>query len=253
MSGHSHWAKVKRAKAATDARRGKLWSKLARRIIVSAKIGGGKPEENLQLRYAIDDARAANMPKDTIANAIKRGTGELGSQQFERIIYEGYAPGGVAIMVDCLTDNRNRTASGVRKIFERAGGQLGTINCVAYMFSQKGTFTVPVSAVEEDILIEVCLDAGAEDVRKEGDVFEVTCEPASFGDLKQALAEKEIETIAAEIAMVPDTTVAVGEDRARQVLKLMETFEEYDDVQNVYSNFDIPEQVGAKLEAEAAD
>ncbi|KPK84889.1 MAG: transcriptional regulator [Phycisphaerae bacterium SM23_33] len=251
MSGHSHWAKVKRAKAVTDARRGKLWSKLARRIIVAAKTGGGNPDENLQLRYAIEDARAANVPKDTIANAINRGTGELGEQEFERVIYEGYAPGGVAIMVDCLTDNRNRTASEVRKIFERAGGQLGGSNCVAYMFAPKGTFTVPTSAVEEDRLIEICLEAGAEDVRKEADVFEVTCDPGSFGDLKKALADNQIETIAAEIAMVPDTTVAVDEDRARQALGLMEAFEDHDDVQNVYSNFDIPDHVGAKLEAES--
>jgi len=249
MSGHSHWAKIKRAKASVDARRGKLWSKLARRIIVAAKTGGGNPDENLQLRYAIDDAKAENVPNQTIANAIKRGTGELGAASYERILYEGYGPGGVAIMIDCLTDNRNRTAPEIRKIFERAGGQLGATNCVGHMFSQKGTFTIPVAAVEEDALLELCLDAGAEDVKKESDVFEVTCAVSEFRPIKQALGDNQIETIAAEIAMIPDSIVAVGADKAQQVLNLMEAFEEHDDVQNVYANFDIAEDVVAKLQA----
>ena len=248
MAGHSHWAKIKRAKATTDARRGRLWSKLARRIIVAAKSGGGKPDENLQLRYAMEDARAANVPKDTIANAIKKGTGELGAESYEQIVYEGYGPGGVAIMVDCLSDNRNRTVPEIRKIFERSGGQLGAANCVAWMFGRKGTFTVATSAVEEDALIELCLEAGAEDIKTEGDVFEVTCEVGSFSAIKDALAAREIETIAAEIAMIPNTTVAVEEDKAGQVLRLMEALEDHDDVQNVYANFDIPEDVAAKLE-----
>jgi len=253
MAGHSHWAKVKRAKAVTDARRGRLWSKLARRIIVAAKTGGGKPEENLQLRYAIDDARAANMPKDTIENAIKRGTGELGANDYERVIYEGYGPGGVAILIDSLTDNRNRTAPELRKIFERAGGQLGATNCVAWMFTQKGTFTIPVSAIEEDALLEICLEAGAEDVKTEGDVYEVTCEVSVFAALKEALAARGVETIAAEVAMVPTTTVRIDEDKARQVLNLMEILEEHDDVQNVYANLDIPEEVLARFEEKSGD
>ena len=251
MSGHSHWAKIRRAKASNDARRGRLWSKLARRIIVAAKTGGGNPDENLQLRYAIDDAKAANLPKDTINKAIKKGTGELGGQNFEQAVYEGYAPAGVAIMVDCLTDNRNRTAPQMRKIFERAGGQLGTTNCVAWMFSQKGTFTIPASAIEEDELIELCLEAGADDVTREGDVFEVTCDVRSFSAIKQALADKSVETIAGEIAMVPNTTVSAGEDKAQQVLKLMEALEDHDDVQNVYANLDISEEVAAKLEGQS--
>ena len=249
MSGHSHWAKIKRSKATVDARRGREWSKLARRIIVAARVGGGKPEENLSLRYAIDDARAANMPKDTIANAIKRGTGEIGAENYEQVIYEGYGPGGVAIMVDCLTDNRNRTVPELRKIFERAGGQLGSSNCVAYMFEQKGTFTISADLTDEDTLLELALDAGAEDVRKETDVFEITCAPADFSAVKEALAAAGIETIAAEIAMVPTTSVTIAEDRARQVLTLMETLQDSEDVQNVYSNFDIPDDVAAKLEA----
>ncbi len=248
MSGHSHWAKIKRAKATTDARRGRLWSKLARRIIVAAKSGGGKPDENLQLRYAIDDAKAANLPKDTIENAIKKGTGELGAENYERIIYEGYGPGGVAMMIECLTNNRNRTVPELRKIFERAGGQLGETNCVAWMFTQKGTFTIDASTVEEDALIEICLDAGADDVKKEGDVFEITCEVADFSAVREALAKKGIETIAAEIAMIPGTTVEVGSDKAQQILNLMEAMEDHDDVQNVFANFNIPDDVAAKLE-----
>ena len=249
MSGHSHWAKIKRSKASTDARRGREWSKLARRIIVAARTGGGNPDENLSLRYAMDDARAANMPKDTIANAIKRGTGELGAANYEQVIYEGYAPGGVAIMVDCLTDNRNRTAPDMRKIFERAGGQLGSTNCVAYMFEQKGTFTISAELADEDTLLEIALDAGAEDVKREADVFEITCGTGEFRAVKEALAAAEIETIAAEIAMISRTTVAVSEDKARQVLALMEAFEDNDDVQNVYANFDIPDDIAARLSA----
>lgn len=252
MSGHSHWAKIKRAKATTDARRGRLWSKLARRIIVAAKTGGPNPDENLQLRYAIDDAKAENVPKDTIANAIKRGSGQLGTENYERIIYEGYGPGGVAVMVECLTDNRNRTVSELRKIFERAGGQLGSANCVAWMFAQKGTFTVPASAVEEDALIEICLNAGAEDVKKEDDVFEVTCQVGDFSAVKEALAQAGIETIAAEIAMIPNTIVEVGAEKAKQILNLMETMEDHDDVQNVFANFDISQEVATSLESESS-
>ena len=222
---------------------------MARRIIVAARTGGGKPEENLSLRYAIDDARSANMPKDTIANAIKRGTGELGAENYEQAIYEGYGPGGVAVMVDCLTDNRNRTAPELRKIFERVGGQLGSTNCVAYMFEQKGTFTIASEITDEDTLMEVALDAGAEDVTQEGDVFEVTCVTADYAAVKDALASAGIETIAAEIAMIPTTTVTIGADKAKRILGLMEALEDNEDVQNVYANFDIPDDVAAALGA----
>jgi YebC/PmpR family DNA-binding regulatory protein len=249
MAGHSHWAKIKRAKATTDARRGRQWSKLARRIIVAARAGGGNPDENLQLRYAIDDAKAENVPKDTIANAIKKGTGELGGEDYEEVTYEGYGPGGVAIMVSCLTDNRNRTAPEMRKLFERAGGQLGASNCVAWMFAQKGVFVIPADKVDEDKLFELCLEAGADDVKREGDAFEVTCEVGSFSAVKRALEEAGVETLSAEIAMVPNNTVAVGEDKAAQVLKLMESLEEHEDVQNVYANFDIPDDVAAGMQS----
>jgi len=248
MAGHSHWAKIKRAKASTDAKKGQIWSKLARKIIVAARTGGGNPADNLQLRYAIEEARAANMPKDTIENAIKKGIGEVGSTNYEHIIYEGYGPGGVAIMVECLTDNRNRTAPELRKIFERAGGQLGSTNCVAWMFTQKGIFTVPADAISEDELIEICLDAGADDVRKEGDVYEITSQVSDFTKVKDALTEKGIELIQAEIAMVPNNTVSLAPDKARQVISLVEALEDHDDVQKVFSNLDIPDELAAELE-----
>lgn len=250
MSGHSHWAKIKRSKAGNDAKRGRIWSKLARRIIVTARAGGGRPEDNLQLRYAIDDAKSVNMPKDTIERAIKKGTGDLGDVQYEQVVYEGYGPGGVAFMVDCLTDNRNRTAAEIRMIFERAGGQLGASNCVAWMFEHKGTFVVSADVADEDALMEIALEAGADDVTAEGDCFEIICDVASFAAVKAALAEKEIETISAELGMVPDNLVKVDAKKARQILKAIETFEDNEDVQNVYANFDIPEEIVAEIESQ---
>jgi YebC/PmpR family DNA-binding regulatory protein len=247
MAGHSHWAKIKRAKAATDARRGSQWSKLARRIIVAAKSGGGKAEENFSLRCAIEEARAANMPNDTIDKAIKKGTGELGAENYEPVIYEGFGPGGVAFMVECLTNNRNRTAPEMRKIFERAGGQLGSLNSVAWMFHQKGRFVISAEAANEDTLTEIALDAGADDVSAEGDIFQLTCQPGLFSKLKGALAARGIPVISAQIAMVPASTVPVAADKAPQVLALMEALEEHDDVQNVYANFDIPEDVLTRM------
>ena len=249
MSGHSHWATIKRAKASTDAKRGRIWSKLARRIIVAARAGGGKPEENLTLRYAIDDAKAANMPHGTISRAIKKGTGDLEGVSYEQVVYEGYGPGGVAFLVDCLTDNRNRSASDMRVIFERAGGQLGSSNCVAWMFEQKGTFVVSAEVADEDTLMEIALDAGADDVSQEGELFEITCEVGAFAAVRDALAEKSIETVSSELAMVPTTTVTVEVDKAKQVLAMMESLEDNDDVQNVFANFDIPDEVMVELES----
>ena len=248
MSGHSHWAKIRRSKASNDAKRGRIWSKLARKIIVAAKTGGGNPDENLQLRYAIDDAKAANMPNDTIEKAIKKGTGELGSESYEQVVYEGYGPGGVAFIVDCLTNNRNRTAPEMRKLFEKSGGQLGASNCVAWMFQQTGTFVISSEVADEDTLMEIALDSGADDVRQESDLFEITCQPSAFSTVKEALAEKKIETVSAQIALISNNTVAVNADKARQVLKLMESLEDHDDVQNVYANFEIPDQIMAEAE-----
>jgi YebC/PmpR family DNA-binding regulatory protein len=234
---------VKRYKAVTDSRRGALWSKLARRIIVAAKHGGGNPDDNLTLRYAIDEARAENMPNDTIDKAIKKGTGELGAVNYETIMYEGYGPGGVAFMVDCLTDNRSRTAPEMRKIFERAGGQLGVAGCVGWMFEHKGTFVIAADQTDEDALMEIALEAGADDVKSEGDLFEVTCSVAAFGGVKAALAVRKIATLSASMGMVPKNTVPVAADKAQQVINLVETLEEHEDVQNVYANFDIPEEI----------
>jgi YebC/PmpR family DNA-binding regulatory protein len=243
MAGHSHWAKVKRTKSVVDARRGREWSKLARRIIVAAKTGGGKPEENLSLRYAIDEARAANMPNDTIDKAIKKGTGELGAEDYEPVVYEGYGAGGVAFLVECLTNNRNRTAPEMRQLFERHGGQLGSANCVAWMFRPAGTLVVAAQAADEDTLMELALATGADDVEDQGDAFQITCSPAAFGKVKAALAERNIPTLSARLAMAPTSTVPVTGEAARQVLALMEALEAHDDVQNVYANFDVPQEL----------
>ncbi len=250
MSGHSHGSKIKRAKGSNDARRGREWSKLSRRVIVAARAGGGNPDENLSLRYAMDECRAANMPNDTIDRAIKKGTGELGGEAYVQVMYEGYGPGGVAFMVECLTNNRSRTAPELRTIFDRHGGQLGNTNSVAWMFSQKGTFIVSADATTEGALMEVALDAGAEDVIAQGDVFEVLCGAADFAKVKAALEGKKIPTLSAKIGMVPANTVPVGEDKAGGVIALMEALEENEDVQNVYANFDIPDEILAQASKE---
>ncbi len=250
MSGHSHWAGIKYKKAANDAKRGKVWSKIARMIIVAAKAGGGDPGANLSLRYAIDKAKGANMPKDTISKAIKKGTGELGAISYEEVLYEGYAPGGVAIMIDGLTDNRNRTGPEIKKIFERRGCSLGTSGCVNWMFSKKGLITVSTEAIDENELMEIALSAGAEDMKTTGDVYELTCEPGAYEELKKVLEEKEIPTEVAEISMVPQNTVPVdGMETARKILALMEEFEDHDDIQNVYANFDIPDELLKQIES----
>ncbi|MFP4354667.1 MAG: YebC/PmpR family DNA-binding transcriptional regulator [Phycisphaerae bacterium] len=249
MAGHSHWAKIKRAKASTDAKRGREWSKLARRIIVAAKEGGPNPDENLKLRYAIDDAKAANMPNDTIDRAIKKGSGELGSESYVEITYEGYGPGGVAFLVDCLTDNRNRTAPEMRKLFERAGGQLGETNCVAWMFEAKGIFVIPAETADEDTLMELALESGADDVTRDEDGdFEIRCQPSSFTAVKQALAEKGIETESAQVQKLPGNTIACDAETAAKVLKLEEGLEDHDDVQKVWANFEISDDVMAQMQ-----
>jgi YebC/PmpR family DNA-binding regulatory protein len=248
MAGHSHWAGIKYKKAANDARRGRLWSKLARAIIVAARTGGGDPAANLALRYAIDKAKAANMPKDTIEKAVKKGTGELGAVEFEQVLYEGYAPGGVAVMVDALTDNRNRTAPEIKRLFEKCGGSLGNSGCVNWMFSKLGLITVALSAVDEEQLMEIALAAGAQDMKAAGEVYEITCEPADFDTLRQALGEREIKTEVSEISMVPQNTMEVTDQQmARKIISLMDALEEHDDVQNVYANFEVPEGLMAEL------
>lgn len=249
MSGHSHWAGIKHKKAANDAKRGKMWSKIARMIIVAAKAGGGDPAQNLTLRYAIDKGKQANMPKDTIEKAIKKGTGDLGDVSYEDVLYEGYAPGGIAIMIDGLTDNRNRTGPEIKKIFERRGGSLGASGCVNWMFDKKGVFAVKTDAIGEDDLMEIVLNAGADDMENIGEVYEITCQSAAFEGLKEALKENNVATETAEISMIPQNTVPVDSaETARKLLALIEEFEDHDDVQEVYANFDIPDDILKQIE-----
>ena len=247
MSGHSKWSTIKHKKGALDAKRGKLFSKLSKLIITAARNGGGDPDMNLPLRYAIDKAKAANMTKDTIERAVKKGTGDLEGAQIEELLYEGYAPGGVALMVEALTDNRNRTAPEIKKILENRGGSLGATNCVGWMFSSKGVFRVDASKITEDKLMEIALDAGAEDLQRDGDGFEVTCEPTAFHEVQQALQDAGIEPELAEIQRVPSTTVKLDRDQAAKVLALIENLEDHEDVQNVYSNFDVDEKILEEL------
>ena len=248
MSGHSHWSSIKHKKAAIDIKRGKIWSKLARAVIVAAKAGGGDPSANLALRYAIDKAKAANMPKDTIEKAIKKGTGEGGTVHFEEVLYEGYGPSGVAIMVEALTDNRHRTVPEIKKLFEKYGGAMGATGCVNWIFRKKGLITVSVSKMAEDELMEIALAAGAEDMQTAGEVYEITCDPAAYDKLKEELKAKNITTEIAEISMVPQNTVPINDvETAKKVIGMMEAFEDHDDVQNVYANFDIPQEIMSKI------
>jgi YebC/PmpR family DNA-binding regulatory protein len=248
MSGHSHWAGIKYKKAANDAKRGKIWSKLARMIIVAAKAGGGDPSANLSLRYAIDKAKAANMPKDTITKAIKRGTGELGAVNYEEVLYEGYTAGGIAVMVEALTDNRKRTSPEIKRLFDRHGGSMGTSGCVNWMFSKKGLIMVKTSDVDEETLMEIALSSGADDMENTGQIYEIKCEPGAFEGLMNALAEKEIPTELAEISMVPQNHVTIEDEQtARKILTLMDEFDDHDDVQNVYANFDIPDEIVSRV------
>ena len=248
MSGHSHWATIKHKKGAADAKRGRIWSKIARMIIVAAKAGGGDPSANLTLRYAIDKAKAANMPKDTIEKAIKKGSGGLEGADFESIQYEGYGPNGVAVIVEILTDNRNRTGPEIKRIFEKHGSALGTPGCVSWMFGKKGMITIATSSIGEDDLMELALGAGAEDMQNVGELYEITCDPAAYETLKKAVEEKGIAIQSAEISMVPQNTVPISDpDTARKIIRLMEAIDDHDDVQNTYANFDIPQEILAEL------
>src|SRR6059058_2770124 len=218
MAGHSHWSKIKRAKGATDAKRGKVWSKIARKIIIAAR-NGGDPRDNLTLRYVIDEAKASNMPRDTIEKAIKKGTGELGAENYEAATYEGYAPGGVAILIDALTNNRSRTAPDLRAIFERNGGNLANSGAVAFQFTKQGIIAIKADAVPEDRLLEIALDAGAEDVKNEGEVFEIITTPTAYLRVKDAITAANVPIEASEITNLPINSVAVDTEVAQKVLK----------------------------------
>lgn len=245
MAGHSHSKNVKLRKGAVDAKRSKLFSKMSRLIIMAARHGGD-PKLNSKLAFAISKAKSVSLPKDTIEKAIKKGTGELESDRLEEIVYEGYGPAGVAVICEILTDNRNRTAGEVRKIFELSGGKLGTSNCVAFMFSRKGRFLIDAEGKTEDDLMEVVLEAGADDIRRSGDFFEILCDPSAFVAVTDALAAKGLEPAEADVVRVAETTVAVDEETAKKVVRLLDALDDHDDVQNVFTNADIPDAAYAE-------
>lgn len=248
MAGHSHWANISRKKAVVDAKRGKLWSKLAKAIIVAAKHGGGDPDANLRLRYAIDAAKAVSMPKDNIQRAIKTGIGELKGGNLEESLYEGYAAGGVAVMCEILTDNKNRTAPEIRKIFEMCDGKLGGTGCVAYLFERKGLVRVPTTAAGEDRIMELAIEAGADDVKQSDDRWEITCDPSAMTAVIAALEAAGMPPESNELVRIPTNSVDVEDvDTARKVLNLMERLDDHDDVQSVAANFNIPDAALAAL------
>jgi YebC/PmpR family DNA-binding regulatory protein len=246
MAGHSHSKNVKLRKGAVDAKRSKLFSKMSRLIIMAARAGGGDPRMNAKLAFAITKAKSVSLPKDTIEKAIKKGTGELAAEKYEELTYEGYGPNGVAVICEVLTDNRNRTAGEIRKIFDLAGGKLGTSNSVAWMFQRKGQFLIDAAGREEDQLMEVVLEAGADDLRRSGDFFEVLCDPAQFNAVADALAKNEIQPEESDVVQVAENLVACDEESARKVIRLLDALDDHDDVQNVFTNADIPEQAYAE-------
>lgn len=239
MSGHSKWATIKHKKAATDARRGKLFSKILKEITVSARLGGGDVKGNPRLRAAVLEARSNSVPNDNIERAIKKGTGEIASEVYEEVIYEGYGPGGVAVLVEAATDNRNRTTGEVRHLFARNGGSLGEAGCVAWMFHRRGYFAVEKSAMDEEKLMELALELGADDVVIEEDVYEIYTPMEGFIATQEELERREVPTAAKELAMVPQTTLDVPPDKVNQVLRLMDALEDHDDVQKVWANLNI--------------
>jgi YebC/PmpR family DNA-binding regulatory protein len=246
MSGHSKWSTIKHKKGAADAKRGKLFSKLIKEITIAARVGGGDPAANPRLRTAMDKARAANMPNDNIARAIKKGTGELEGVKYEEVTFEGYGPGGVAVMVETLTDNRNRTVSELRHLFSKLGGNLGEAGCVAWIFSKHGVLTFDKD-VGEETLMDTVLEAGAEDIKDEEDMFTVVTDPSSFETVKDACDKNDIKYIEANLSMVPQNTVKLDRSGAEKMLKLMDALDDHDDVQNAYANFDIDSKTMEEL------
>ncbi|MCP5046247.1 MAG: YebC/PmpR family DNA-binding transcriptional regulator [bacterium] len=242
MSGHSKWSSIKHKKAATDAKRGKIFTRHIREITFAAKSGGGDPDSNSALRHAIDAAKAVNMPADNIKKAVQRGTGELDGINYEGITYEGYGPGGAAVLVECLTDNKNRTVAEVRHVFGKYGGNLGENGCVSWMFSRKGHILIAKDVIEEDDLMEVALENGAEDLKTEEENYEITTTVEDYYGVLEAIKSSKIETASADIAKLPSTYVKLEGKQAQQVLKLTEKLEDLDDVQNVWSNFDVSEE-----------
>ncbi len=249
MSGHSKWSTIKRKKGALDAKRGKIFTKLIKEITIAARIGGGDPDGNPRLRTAIQTAKGANMPQDNIARAIAKGTGDLEGVSYEECAYEGYGPNGVAILISVLTDNRNRTGAEIRHILTKNNGTMAEPNAVAWNFEKKGLFLVPQESVDEETLMELVLEAGAEDFESTDDLFEIHASPDAFESVREALDSSEIPTESAELAMLPKSTVKLEGKEAEQMLRLMEALEDNDDVQNVYANFDISEEQMAEASA----
>ena len=249
MAGHSKWSNIKRRKGAVDAKRGKIFTKIAKEIIVAAKIGGGDPTGNPRLRSAIAAARAENMPKDNIEKAIKKGTGELESVNYEECTYEGYGPGGVAILIEVMTDNKNRTLPEIRATKNKNSGNMGEAGSVAWMFDRKGLVTVNCSDITEDELMEAALEAGAEDIVTEGDAFEIYTDQSAFEDVRKAIEDANIPIASAEITMKPQNTIQLEAKEAEQMIRLMDKLEDLDDVQNVHANFDISDDVMEAMEA----
>ncbi len=248
MSGHSKWSTIKRKKGANDAKRGKIFTRLIKEITVAARFGGGDPEGNPRLRSAIASAKSENMPKDNIARAIKKGTGEIEGEVYDEILYEGYGPGGVAVLVECLTDNRNRTVADVRHFFSKSNGNLGESGCVNWMFDKKGLIQIEKSVISEEELMDKALEAGAEDVVEEDEEFHVFTTPEDFDTVREALENDGIKFVEAQVSMIPQNTVDVTEENvAKNLLRLMDNLEDHDDVQNVYANFDIDEALLEQL------
>ena len=247
MSGHSRWSTIKRKKGAADAKRGKIFTKLIREIATAARVGGGDPGANPRLRLAIEKGRAANMPKDNIERAIKKGTGEGATEAYEEVVYEGYGPGGTAIYVEVLTDNKNRTVGELRHVLTKYGGNLGSSGCVAYLFSKKGVLTFDRAGLDVDALLEASLDAGAEDAEESGTVVEVTTAPADFDAVKSALTAKGFPPASAELSMIPSTTVRLEGKDAETMLQVADALEDLDDVQHVHANFDISEEEMSRI------
>lgn len=249
MSGHNKWSTIKHKKGAADAKRGKLFSKLIKEITIAARFGGGDPEMNPRLRTAVAAAKQANMPKENIERAIKRGTGEIEGANYEEVTYEGYGPGGVAVIVEALTDNKNRTVAEVRHIFEKYSGNLGESGCVAWMFQKRGLIIIPAAGLTEDEVMELALEHGAQDVKTEGNTFEIYTDPSDFEAVRSAVEAKGWKMELAEITMIPQTTVKLEGKKAEQMLKMMDALDDNDDLQKVFANFDISEEVMLKASA----
>ena len=248
MSGHSKWSTIKRKKGANDAKRGKIFTKLIKEITVAARMGGGDPDGNPRLRSAITAAKSENMPKDNVERAIKKGTGNLDGAVYEEILYEGYGPGGVAVLVETMTDNKNRTVADIRHFFAKSNGNLGESGCVAWMFDKRGVIEVDAEGVDEEELMDLAIEAGAEDVVEDETTFQIMTTPDDFSDVVDSLEKSGVNTVEASISMVPKNTVELTEEKsAKSLLKLLENLEDHDDVQKVHANFDIPDEIMENL------